>query len=272
MENIFLLCTFLVFVYMSLLYVAALINKRNDIADIGWGIGFIIVAVVSVFYGWIINGPIDLRSVFLALLVFVWGIRLATHIYIRNKNKTEDPRYVKWRMDWGKWFYLRSYLQVFLLQGLLLLLISIPVMLVSKHTGKLFPTVLDIVGLGVWVIGFLYESVGDKQLATFLKDPANKGKIMKSGLWSLTRHPNYFGEVTMWWGVWLISLSAGVPWWSIVGPLTITYLITKVSGIPMTEARYKGNTEFDEYKKITSSLIPLYPGKKIFSTFRKSRV
>ncbi len=270
MQNIFIICSLLIFVYMSLLYVAALINKRNDIADIGWGLGFIIVAFVSLKYSYIVGDNLDLRSLLVSVLVFVWGMRLASHIYKRNKNKSEDPRYAKWRLEWGKWFYIRSYLQVFLLQGFLLLLISVPVMLVSKNVNSLFPTVLDVVGLGVWIIGFLYESVGDKQLASFLKDPANKGKIMRSGLWSLTRHPNYFGEVTMWWGAWLISLSAGIPWWGVVGPLTITYLITKVSGIPMTEARYIGNAEFEEYKKVTSPLIPLYPGKKIFGRHKNN--
>lgn len=268
MHSIFLLSAFLIFVYMTLLFICSRINKRNDIADIGWGIGFCIVALFAHRYGMLTLGVGNIRSCVVIILVLIWGIRLAVHIYARNRHKTEDPRYAKWREEWGKWFFIRSYLQVFLLQGLLLLLISTPVMLTATHNGHVFPTVLDIVGITVWIIGFLFESVGDKELALFLKNPENKGKLMDRGLWSITRHPNYFGEVSMWWGIWLLSLSAGVPWWSIVGPLTITILITKVSGIPMTEARYKCDVAYEAYKERVSALIPLYPGKKLFGRWK----
>lgn len=182
---------------MSLLFICSIINKRNDIADIGWGIGFCLVALLSLKYDFYIRGGLDIRSIFVASLVLIWGLRLAAQIFSRNSGKAEDPRYAKWRMEWGKWFYVRSYLQVFLLQGFLLLLISVPVIFTSTYHNPIFPTVLDIIGLTVWLIGFLFEVVGDKQLASFLSNPLNKGKIMDRGLWSLTRHPNYFGEVTM---------------------------------------------------------------------------
>lgn len=254
---------------MSLLFICSIINKRNDIADIGWGIGFCLVALLSLKYDFYIRGGLDIRSIFVASLVLIWGLRLAAQIFSRNSGKAEDPRYAKWRMEWGKWFYVRSYLQVFLLQGFLLLLISVPVIFTSTYHNPIFPTVLDIIGLTVWLIGFLFEVVGDKQLASFLSNPLNKGKIMDRGLWSLTRHPNYFGEVTMWWGIWLISVASFAPWWSIIGPLTITILITKVSGIPMTEKRYLGNTMYDEYKKNVSALAPLHYGKKLFGNYKK---
>ncbi len=272
MENIFLLCTFLIFVYMTLLYIGAIINKRNDLADVGWGIGFIIVAVFSLQYFETLNSFYPFRNIIVTLLVLVWGTRLAFYIYKRNKNKTEDPRYAKWREEWGRFFYIRSYLQVFLLQGLLLLLVSVPVMFMSIYNSSEALNTLDIIGISVWVVGFLFESVGDRQLANFLKKPENKGHIMQSGLWSYTRHPNYFGEVTMWWGIWIIAMSSGVPFISVVGPLTITYLITKVSGIPMTEKRYEGNMEFEEYKKRVSALVPLHPGKKLFGNFKNSKL
>jgi steroid 5-alpha reductase family enzyme len=111
----------------------------------------------------------------------------------------------------------------------------------------------------VWVIGFFFESVGDAQLSRFIKDPANKGKLMQSGLWKYTRHPNYFGEVTQWWGLWIIALSVSYGWLGIIGPLTITTLILKVSGIPLLEKSMEGNPEFQEYKKRTSVFFPLPP-------------
>lgn len=269
MDNVFIYCAFLIGVYMTLLFVCALINKRNDIADIGWGLGFCIVALLSLNFDFYVRGGLDWRSVLVVALVLIWGLRLAIHIFLRNSKKSEDPRYAKWRIEWGKWFYVRSYLQVFLLQGFLLLLISIPVIFSATYHNPIFPTVLDVIGLTIWIIGFMFEVVGDKQLANFLKNPSNKGQIMNKGLWSLTRHPNYFGEVTMWWGIWLISVAASAPWWSIIGPLTITILITKVSGIPMTEKRYQGNALYDEYKKNVSALIPLHYGKKLFGNYKQ---
>ena len=122
---------------------------------------------------------------------------------------------------------------------------------------------LNLLGVFIWIIGFYFESRADKELRDFLKDKNNKGKIMQSGLWSLSRHPNYFGEVTMWWGIWLLNLSILTlsNWWTVVGPLTITYLILKVSGVPLLEKRYEGNKEFEEYKKRVSIFIPWWPKK-----------
>ena len=116
----------------------------------------------------------------------------------------------------------------------------------------------DIVGVLVWLVGFYFEAVGDAQLARFIKDPANKGKLMQSGLWAYTRHPNYFGEVTQWWGIWIIALSVSGGWLGIIGPITITFLILKVSGIPMLEKKMAENPEFTEYKKQTSMVIPWF--------------
>lgn len=239
------------FMYMSLFFVYALIRKRNDIADFAWGFGFILVALVSLFL--FAATP---RKELVVVLVALWGLRLAMHIYFRNRGKKEDWRYKKWREDWGKWFIPRTYLQVFLLQGVLLLLIALPIIFVNTFdTGTVFG-LLDFVAVLIWLFGFYFETVGDYQLYRFIKNPDNKGKIMKEGLWKYTRHPNYFGEITMWWGIWLIALSVPYGWISVIGPLTITVLITKVSGIPMLEKKYEGDPEYEEYKKKTSRLIP----------------
>jgi len=234
--------------------VLSLIKKRNDVADTAWGLGFVLLAWVSFYLGQAQGA----RGLLVGLLVSIWGIRLAWHIHRRNKGKAEDYRYAKWREEWGKWFYLRSYGQVYLLQGALLFLIVLPILFINTSAGQDLG-VLDFVGLAVWILGFVFESVGDAQLARFIKDPTNKGKLMQSGLWRYTRHPNYFGEVTMWWGLWIIALSVPNGLYGIIGPLTITFLILKVSGIPMLEKKMEENTEFVEYKKRTSIFFPLPP-------------
>lgn len=239
---------------MSLWFVFSLIKKRNDVADVAWGLGFVLMAWVS-FY---ISDNSSVRGLLVGLLVSIWGLRLAWHIYARNKGKAEDYRYLAWRKEWGKWFYPRSYVQVYLLQGFFLFLIVFPVLLINKSTGTALG-ILDLLGVAVWLFGFYFEAVGDAQLARFIKNPANKGKLMQSGLWAYTRHPNYFGEVTQWWGLWLVALSIPNGWLGIIGPLTITFLILKVSGIPMLEKKMAENPEFVEYKRRVSVFIPMLP-------------
>jgi steroid 5-alpha reductase family enzyme len=239
---------------MSSWFTYAWIKKRNDVADVAWGLGFVIMAWSS----FLISNQISWRPLLVNLLVTLWGLRLAWHIYQRNRNKGEDYRYLEWREQWGKWFYLRSYFQVFILQGIMLFLIVTPVLLINKDIGST-TTALDIIGLVVWIIGFFFESVGDWQLSQFIKNPTKKGKIMQSGLWHYSRHPNYFGEVTQWWGIFLIALSLPHAWLTIIGPLTITTLILFVSGIPLLEKSFAGRTDFEEYKKKTSIFLPLPP-------------
>jgi len=185
-------------------------------------------------------------------------MRLSLHVYLRNRGKPEDARYRAWRQEWGKNANIRSFLQVFLLQGLLLLIISLPVTSVIMAGSSAF-TLWDAAGLFIWAMGFLFEAIGDWQLLRFKKDPAHKGRIIKTGLWRFSRHPNYFGEVTLWWGIYLIALSSGASWPVVIGPLTITFLILKVSGIPMLEKKYEGNPEFEAYRRRTSAFFPLPP-------------
>jgi len=245
----------LLFIYMSLWFLLSVIKRRNDIADVAWGLGFILIS----WAGWHLAES-SIKSLLVNLLVSIWGARLAWHIYKRNKSKTEDYRYAKWRKDWGKWFFLRSYLEVYLLQGLFLYLIIQPVLFIHYQTSRSLG-ILDFIGLFVWIIGFYFESTGDAQLKQFVANPANKGKLMQTGLWRYTRHPNYFGEVTQWWGVFIIALSLPGSIITIVGPLTITILILFVSGIPLLEKKYAGRKDFEEYKKKTSIFLPLPPKK-----------
>jgi len=158
----------------------------------------------------------------------------------------------------GRWFYVRSYAQVYLLQGALLFLVSLPVLMINRRpSGTL--SLLDSIGVCIWLFGFLFESVGDAELARFVKDPLNKGKLLRSGLWRYTRHPNYFGEVALWWGIWLIALGVPGGWFGIVGPLTITILILKVSGIPMLEKKMAEHPDFAQYARSTSVFLPWFP-------------
>jgi steroid 5-alpha reductase family enzyme len=248
----FLTLGIVLFVYMTLWFVVSLLKKRNDVADVAWGLGFVLMTWTSFF----ISGDSGVRGILVGVLVSIWGLRLAWHIHTRNKGKTEDYRYLAWRKEWGKYFYIRSYFQVYILQGVFLFLIVLPVLFINKSTGTMLG-ILDVLGLIVWLLGFYFEAVGDAQLAQFIKNPENKGKLMQNGLWAYTRHPNYFGEVTQWWGLWLIALSSPGGVWSIIGPLTITFLILKVSGIPMLEKKMEENPDFAEYKRRTSVFIPL---------------
>ena len=254
--NYYLTLILVLFAYMSLWFVVSLLKKRNDVADVAWGLGFVLMTWTS----FLISDDSSARGILVGILVSVWGLRLAWHIHARNKGKAEDYRYLAWRKEWGRWFYVRSYFQVYLLQGLFLFLIVTPVLLINESAGARLG-ILDFVGVPVWLVGFYFESVGDAQLARFIKNPANKGKLMQSGLWAYTRHPNYFGEVTQWWGLWLIALSVPYGFVGVIGPITITFLILKVSGIPMLEKKMEENPEFAEYKKRVSVFIPMLPKK-----------
>lgn len=258
MIHVFLFTGASVLLYMTGWFIAAQIRGRNDIADVAWGLGFILVAVVSLIAG----GVYSTRGLLVTGLVLIWGLRLALHIHSRNRGRGEDPRYRKWREEWGKWFVLRSFLQVFMLQGILLLMVAVPIVL--TNTAPAVPLGwLDLIGFVVWLYGFVFEALGDWQLMKFVRDPGNKGKLMTSGLWRYTRHPNYFGEVTLWWGIWLMTLGLPVGLLTVIGPLTITFLILKVSGIPMLEKPYEERADFQEYKCRTSAFFPLPPKRGI---------
>jgi steroid 5-alpha reductase family enzyme len=245
-----------VFFYMSAVFVAAFIKKDNSIVDIAWGPGFILVSLLTFF----LNKDFETRSVLATGLVIIWGARLAVHIYLRNRGRGEDFRYAKWRKDWGRWFVLRSFFQVFMLQGIFLFLISSSVVLVNASTAGGLGA-LDFGGAALWLVGFFFEAVGDKELQKFKQNPENKGKIMTSGLWRYTRHPNYFGEAAMWWGIWLIALSVPHGWAAVASPLAITVLLRWVSGVPMLEKKYAGNREFAEYARRTNAFFPWFPKK-----------
>jgi steroid 5-alpha reductase family enzyme len=240
--------------YASLWFLVALKFRRNDVADVAWGAGFIVLTLAGQFA----VTAVSIRAILAPALVTLWGLRLSLHIGLRNRGKAEDPRYRKWREEWGTHAAVRAFLQVFLLQGFLTVVILLPVTHIQVHPSAGL-TWLDALGGAAWLTGFVFEAVGDFQLARFKKGPGNRGRVITSGLWKYTRHPNYFGEVTLWWGVWLIACSVPGGWKTVLGPATISALILFVSGIPMLENKYEGNLEFQEYRRRTSAFFPLPP-------------
>lgn len=246
----------LIFILMVTAFVVSYLKEDNTVADTAWGLGFITAAWTS-FLQTAHYQPV---GYLVTLLVTIWGVRLIWHINLRNKGKGEDPRYKKMRSDWGSWAPLHSFFKIFMFQGFLLLIIAYQLLVINANphaplTGLIF------VGLIVWIIGFLFESIGDYQLYAFMKDSAHHGQIMSSGLWQYTRHPNYFGEISMWWGIYIMACTAPLGLSAIISPLTITFLLLFVSGIPLAEKMLDTNPEFQTYKKRTSILIPWFPKK-----------
>lgn len=259
MLTLLLTAAIVVFVYMTALFVLAQILKNVSIVDIAWGPGFIVVAAAL----FVRNPALFPAKVILMALIGVWGLRLATHIFLRNYKKPEDFRYARMRRDWGKSFLLRSFFFVFMFQGLLMILVSAPTIVLFGSPSRPL-AVLDIVGAVVFLFGFAFEVVGDAQLAAHIRNPANKGKLMTRGLWSITRHPNYFGEATLWWGIGLVALSSpAVGWAALVGPAVITFLLRFVSGVPLLEKKYAGRPDWEEYKKRTPIFFPRFPKKSV---------
>jgi len=256
MAELFITAGITVFIYFFIFFIAALLTRNNSIVDMGWGAGFILVALVTLLK----SGAYFERNLLVLLLVIIWGGRLSYHIVRRNWGKPEDFRYAKWREEWDRWLIPRAFFQIFMLQGLLMLIIAYPLILINAYPVQGI-TFLDYIGLLVWAAGFFFESLGDKQLAVFKLDPANKGHVIKSGLWKYSRHPNYFGEATMWWGIYIITLSVMHGWSAIISPLTITLMLLFVSGVPMLEKKYQNNPEFQEYARVTNKFFPWFPKK-----------
>lgn len=237
----------------------SLVFKNVTVVDSLWGLGFVMIAWITFAMA---EGFIG-RKLLIAILISLWGLRLAVHLSWRNWGAGEDPRYGTWREKSGDRFWLVSLYKVFILQAVFLWIISLAV-----QFGQLSPTPdrytwLDILGVLVWSAGFVFESIGDWQLAKFKADPQNKGRVMDRGLWAYSRHPNYFGEFLIWWGVFLITLSTPNSWWTVLSPIIITAVLLKMTGIPLTEkTTVKKRPGYTDYIKRTSAFIPWFPKKE----------
>lgn len=240
---------------MTLLWVISLILKNSSIVDIFWGAGFVVVVWIAFA---LTPQGYDLRKWLISLLVTVWGLRLTLHILIRNWGKPEDFRYQKWREENGKSWWWRSFFQVFMLQGIIMWIVSTPLLAAQISPTPARLGVLDILGILLWGFGFYFEAAGDAQLTRFKSDPANKGKVMNRGVWQYTRHPNYFGDSAQWWGFYLIAASAG-GWWTVFSPILMTLLLVRVSGVALLEKTMEKRPGYLEYKARTSAFIPWFP-------------
>jgi steroid 5-alpha reductase family enzyme len=243
---------------MLLAWIISVLKKDAGVTDIFWGLGFVFIVWVSFFRG----DGYTLRGLLLAFLTSIWGLRLAVHILIRNWGQPEDHRYQAFRKRDGARFWYKSLYTVFGLQALLMWIISLVI-----QTGVISPlpdqlTWLDMLGTLVWILGFLFEAVADLQLARFKSDPCHQGKVMDKGLWAFSRHPNYFGESLIWWGIFLITLSTRRSIWTIISPILITFLLLRVSGVRMLERTItKRRPEYEAYIRNTSAFIPWFTKK-----------
>lgn len=252
MESIFeaSLYGFIAFVLVG--YSLSRIFKRNDVADVLWGLGFILITAIN------LNSveTIGFRTKLMVSLLLLWSLRLSLYLGFRSFRKTEDIRYLKWRLEWGDREPLMAFLKVFVLQGLVMLIVSFPLAAIIHDSDRALGP-LDFAATMITLLGIAIESVADWELASFKNNTINKGRILTSGLWGLCRHPNYFGEALVWWGFGLLALGTAFGAWTLASPILITYLLMKVSGVPMLERRMRAeNSDFEKYVRNTPAMIP----------------
>ena len=248
----------LVLLLMVSLWIIYLFQRNGGIVDIGWGIGFLICSWAYFLLG---DGDFVKRLV-ITLMATLWAGRLISHLYLRFRATEEDPRYSDMRKRMGGDSTNLLFLMMFIFQGFLVVLISLPFFIVG-HGARAGWTHWEWIGIALWAIGVVGESYADAQLAAFVKDPANKGQVCKTGLWRYSRHPNYFFEVVVWIGFYFFALPAEGGAFAIIAPLVVGYLVIKVSGIPLAETQSlqsKGDA-YKEYQRTTSAFIPWFPKK-----------
>ena len=257
MANAMLIAALTITIVMLTTWVISLMVNNASIVDIVWGLGF---AVTSWVLALTIDGDTN-RQILLAVMVGVWGVRLGGYLAKRNIGHGEDWRYKAMRKKKGPKFGLISLVTVFGLQGALMWVVSLPVQFGNADDS---PGVgpIAVIGIIIWITGLGFEAIGDLQLARFKKNPDNAGKVMDQGLWSLTRHPNYFGDALLWWGIGLVGAETGSGVIGLVGPLVMTVFLLRVSGVPMLERSLMRRREgYAEYVARTSGFIPRPPKK-----------
>jgi steroid 5-alpha reductase family enzyme len=244
---------------MTVLWLASLRLRDASIVDIWWGPGF--AAIAALCHALAPAGGPE-RGRLVLLLSALWGLRLGAYLLWRNAGRGEDPRYQAMRRRHGERFARVSLLSVFGLQGVLMWWVSLPLQI--AQTGAAAPLgALDLLGTLVFAIGLGFESVGDLQLARFKADPANAGRVMDRGLWRYTRHPNYFGDCLVWWGLWLVACGAPGGVFTVASPVAMTVLLLRVSGVPMLErGLHKRKPGYADYVARTSAFLPRPPRQR----------
>lgn len=244
---------------MLALWVVSVRVKDVSIVDLFWGLGFVLVA----WRTGLVSEGYPLRQFLMVALTTLWGLRLSFYLYERKRGRGEDPRYTAMRAGREGRFWWTSLFTVFLLQGVLLWVISLTLQVGLSSPSPNRVTLLDRLGFFVWLVGFVFEAVADHQMARFKRDPQNRGKVMRKGLWAWSRHPNYFGEALMWWGLYLIALSTPGSAWTIVSPALITFLLLKVSGVTLLDKTLvERGPEYRSYMESTSAFVPWFPGRR----------
>ncbi len=243
----------IIVVYFLIWFFINTLLKNAGLIDIAWGLGFVLLAITQY-----VNN-ISSLGLILLMMVAIWGLRLSWHIGKRNINNPEDHRYQKFRNDWGKHYILRAIFQIYILQAILMLIVSMTFLDGIKQS-ELKSLVGLIIGAIVYSIGLGFEVISDYQMEKFKKDIKNKGQLMTSGLWSLSRHPNYFGEATLWLGIAITSISIGSNLVALIGAFTIFYLVRFLSGTPLMEKRIKEYEEFKSYEKEVPIFFPKLKG------------
>jgi steroid 5-alpha reductase family enzyme len=240
-------------------WIVSLFLKKVTFVDSLWGLGFVLIAWMTFFNT---DGYL-LRRLLLVGLTTAWGVRLCLHLSWRNWGHGEDPRYAAWREQAGPHFWIFSLVKVFLPQAVFLWTISLGIQFGQLSSTPNHLTIYDIIGSALWGIGFFFESIADYQLAKFKVDPSNQGKVMDRGLWAYSRHPNYFGEALIWWGLFVITLSTPNSWWAIISPVIITVVLLKMTGIALMERTIVDNRPgYREYIQRTNAFFPWVPKKE----------
>lgn len=244
-----------VMLLMTLLWAYSVRVKNASIVDIFWGPGF----VLQVWVYFLLTPQGDpARKWLSAVLVSIWGLRLGVYIFRRNRGKGEDFRYQEFRRKYGpERYWWVSFFQVFVLQGVLMWVIGAPLLLAQGGPGSI--GLWEAAAVIGWIIGFVFEAGGDAQLAAFKANPANKGKLLNTGLWRYTRHPNYFGDAAQWWAYYLLAVGAG-GWWTIFSPVIMTLFLIRVSGVGLLEKTLaQTKPGYREYMETTSAFVPWFP-------------
>ena len=241
---------------LFLLWLLSLQLRNSSIVDIFWGCGFVMIAWLAFIES---SGDASRRYLVVGLAT-LWGLRLSGYLASRNIGHGEDPRYRAMREKHGAHWWWRSAFIVFGLQGVLMLIVSLPLQFAQISSTPLGP--FDALAAAVTLAGIAFESAADFQLARFKKNPANRGQVLKTGVWRYTRHPNYFGDFLVWWGLWGVAAAAGYAQQTLVSPLVMSFLLTRVSGVPLLEKAMKQKPGYADYVARTSSFFPWWPREK----------
>lgn len=234
-------------IYFFVFFLLGTIKQNNSYVDMGWGFGFVLTSVIL-----FVSSEKTIAEIVVLLMVVTWGLRLTYHIVKRNWGRPEDYRYQKWRKDWGKHVVPIAFVRVYLVQALFMWIVGLPLWILFTTPNTIDWTV--IFACIVYGIGMFFEVVGDQQLRVHIR--SNRGTLMQNGLWSITRHPNYFGEACIWWGIGLYSFLLGGPLYVLVGPLVISLLLRFVSGVPLTEKHMMKKPGWENYANNTSVFTP----------------